>query len=386
MTTKISYYIITKVGNGSGIYTGNDTALIFIIKVGCKSMPNPTIKEISKLAKVSVSTVSRVINNMPDVSEKTRQKVLSVIDEYGYVPNANAKSLKQISSNIICIIVKGMNNQFLGQIIEKIQSEIIKTKYIPLVTFIDENENEVDIAFRLISERKAVGVIFLGGSPSLKTDTLKEIEVPCVFSTMSAEGLNLSNVSSVCIDDKAGAKKAIDYLIEMGHKKIAILGGQLLDRDSIYKRYTGALESHEEHGLKFDEKLFIQSKFTYEDAYMAVENSLKSGNKYSAIFAMSDVMAIGAAKAIFNNGLSVPEDISIIGFDGIQATKYYNPTLATVKQPSNEIALKSVELLIQNIENHMTSQNIVLDTELIKGNSIYCLLADNLLNKKYRIV
>ncbi|MDD2285838.1 MAG: LacI family DNA-binding transcriptional regulator [Paludibacter sp.] len=250
-------------------------------------MPNPTIKEISKHAKVSVSTVSRVINNMPDVNKETREKVLSVINEFGYVPNANAKNLKQISSNIICIIVKGMNNQFFGQIIEKIQSEIIKTKYIPLVNFIDENENEVDIAFRLISERKAVGVIFLGGSPSLKTNTLKEIDVPCVFSTMSAEGLNLNNISSVCIDDKAAAKKAMDYLFEMGHKRIAVLGGQLLDKDSIYKRYMGALESHREHGIDFDEELFLQSKFTYEDAYGVVNNSLKAGkSKYTAIFAM----------------------------------------------------------------------------------------------------
>lgn len=339
-------------------------------------MAKPTIKEISKYARVSVSTVSRVINNMPDVNEETRQKVLAVIDEFGYVPNANAKNLKQISSNIICIIVKGMHNQFFGQIIEKIQSEIIKTKYIPLVNFIDENDNEVDAAFRLISERKAVGVIFLGGSPSLKTDRLMEIDVPCVFSTMSADGLSLNNVSSVCIDDKAAAKSAIDYLFEMGHKKIAVLGGQLMDRDSIYKRYVGALESHREHGIEFNEELFMQSKFTFEDAYRAVDKTIKYCNsRYTAIFAMSDIMAIGAAKAIFDNGLSVPDDISIIGFDGIQATSYYNPTLATVKQPSGEIALKSVELLIQNIESDMVSQNIVLGTELIKGNSINCLLA-----------
>ncbi|MBP7175343.1 MAG: LacI family DNA-binding transcriptional regulator [Thermoclostridium sp.] len=346
-------------------------------------MANPTIKEISKLAKVSVSTVSRVINNLPDVNKETRQKVLDVINELGYFPNANAKNLKQISSNIICIIVKGMHNQFFGQIIEKIQSEIIKTKYISLVHYIDENENEVDTAFRLISERKAVGVIFLGGSPSLKTDRLEEMNVPCVFSTMSAEGLNLNNVSSVCIDDRDAAKTAVDYLFEMGHQRIAILGGQLLDRDSIYKRYMGALQSYREHGVEFDEALFIQSKFTYEDAYAAINNSLQFGNiKYSAIFAMSDVMAIGAAKAIFDNGLTVPGDISIIGFDGIEATKYYHPTLATVKQPSCEIAMTSVELLIQNIEYDMVSQNIILGTELIKGHSIHCLLADKLLNKK----
>ncbi|MDD4494517.1 MAG: LacI family DNA-binding transcriptional regulator [Eubacteriales bacterium] len=338
-------------------------------------MTNPTIKEISKLANVSVSTVSRVINNMPDVNKETKQKVMEIIDKYDYIPNSNAKNLKKINSNIICIIVKGIRNMFSQSIVEKMQSEIGTTKYIPLVHSIDENENEVDAAFRQIAEKKPVGVILLGGSPSLRTDELKKIKVPCVFSTMSAEGLKLQNVSSVCIDDKRAAKKAVDYLFEMGHRKIAVLGGELLDKDSIYKRYLGALESYREHGAEFDEKLFMRSKFSFEGAYTAVDRSIKTGEcNYSAIFAMSDVMAIGAAKAIFDNGLSIPEDVSIIGFDGIEMTKYYNPSLATVKQPCGDIAQKSIELLIKKIENCIASENIVLDTELVRGNSIKAIM------------
>ncbi|HBN85522.1 MAG TPA: LacI family transcriptional regulator [Clostridiales bacterium] len=337
-------------------------------------MTHLTIKEISRLANVSVSTVSRVLNNKYDVSEQTKKKVLEIINQYNYIPNSNAKQLKQICSNIICIIVKGTQNLFLEPIVEEIQSEISKTKYIPLIHFIDENESEIDEACRLITKKKPVGIIFLGGSPSLKADQFKDIGVPCVFATVSAEGLNLDNISSVCIDDKAAAKKAVDYLFEMGHRDIAILSGRLLDKDSIFKRFMGAMESYREHGVEFNEKHFIQSKFTYDDAYAAVDHSLKPDQpKYTAIFAMSDIMAIGATKAIFNNGLSVPNDISIIGFDGISLTQYYNPTLATIKQPSVEIAHKSIELLIQNIESNMSSHNVVLGTELIKGNSIKCM-------------
>lgn len=338
-------------------------------------MTRLTIKEISKLANVSVSTVSRVLNDKSDVNEETKRKVLRIIDQYGYIPNSNAKHLKQICSNIICIIVKGMQNMFLEPIVEEMQSQINKTKYISLIYFIDENESEVDVAYRLITEKKPVGIIFLGGSPSLKADMYKDMEVPCIFATMSAEGMNLDNVSSVCIDDKAAAKKAVDYLFEMGHRDIAILGGRLLDKDSIFKRFMGAMESYCEHGEEFNEKLFIQSKFTYDEAYAAVDRSLQPDQpKYTAIFAMSDIMAIGAAKAIFENGQSVPDDISIIGFDGIALTQYYNPTLATIKQPSVDIAHKSVDLLIQNIENKKTAHNIVLGTELIKGESIKCML------------
>jgi LacI family transcriptional regulator len=330
-----------------------------------------TIREVAKLAGVSVSTVSRVINNLPDVNLLTKQNVRKIIEDHGYVPNVNAKTLKQSTTNIICIIVKGIQNPFFAPIVEEIQLEIEKTRYIPLVHYIDESADEVRCAVSLVAERKALGVIFLGGNPSVKVRAISRLKVPCVLATMSAAGLDLKNASSVCVDDFASSGKAIDYLFDQGHQKIAILGGRRLDHDLVWNRYTGAKHSIEAHGFHFDENLYIESLFTFEDAYQTTLSALSRMDFcFTALFAMSDIMAIGATKAIFDSGRNVPGDISVVGFDGIMMANYYNPTLTTVRQPYREIARRSAALIIQNIGGENVGQNIVLDTEIFIGASV----------------
>ncbi|MHB1453746.1 MAG: LacI family DNA-binding transcriptional regulator [Saccharofermentanales bacterium] len=330
-----------------------------------------TIREVAKIAGVSVSTVSRVLNDMPDVNAETKKRVTKVIDEHGYVPNFNARTLKQSRTNIICIVVKGIQNPFFAPIVEGIQFEIDKTIYIPLVHYIDESDDEVKTAATLVTEKKALGIIFLGGTPSSKAKAISKLKVPCVLATMSAQGLEIKNASSVCVDDFRSAKMAIDYLIDNGHKRIAIVGGLRLGKDNIWNRYTGAKASFAEHGLEFDEDLYIDSKFTFEDAYAVTTKALTKGQKkFTAIFAMSDIMAIGATKAIYDRRMKVPEDISVIGFDGTKMANYYNPTITTVRQPSEEIARRSAELIIQNIKGENIGMNIVLDTEIVVGASV----------------
>lgn len=331
-----------------------------------------TIREVAKLAGVSVSTVSRVLNNMPDVNQQTRQQVCKVIEEHGYVPNATARTLKKITTNIICVIVKGTQNLFFAQIVEMIQSEIDKTPYIPLVHYIDESADEVACAVSLVSEKKALGVIFLGGSPSLRTKAIARLKVPCVLATMSARGLGLKNTSSVCVDDHASAEKAIDYLIERGHREIAIMGGRRMDRDLVWNRYNGALQSFAKHGLRFNESLYIESMFSLEDAHRAATQVLTARPlPFTALFAMSDIMAIGATRAIFDSGRRVPEDVSVVGFDGIKLAGYYNPSLTTIHQPYDLIARRSAELIIQNIRGENIGQHVVLDTEIVVGASVH---------------
>lgn len=335
-------------------------------------MTKPTIREVSRLSGVSVSTVSRVINGLPGVNSETKQRVWTVIERCGYTPNTNARHLKQISSNLVCIIVKGTQNLFFMPIVEAMQSELEKTRFTPLVHYIDESEDELKAAHRLILEKKAAGLIFLGGSPS---KALGEIPIPCVLSTTSGKGLGLPLVSSVCIDDRLAAKEAVNYLFSQGHRKIAVLGGILIDQDSIYERYLGAIESFTEHGLVFDPTGYIESKFTLQDAYTAVCQFLGEHKDCTAIFAVSDIMAIAAIRAIFDSGLRVPDDISVLGFDGILLGRFFCPSLTTVRQPEVDIAQESVRLLIQTIEDPPGQvKNLLLNTTLLEGESVKSLL------------
>lgn len=330
-----------------------------------------TIKEVARIAGVSVSTVSRVINDMPDVNQQTKLKVRKIIEEHGYVPNATAKTLKQMTTNIIGLVVKGISNPFFVPIVERIQQEINKTKYIPLVHYIDESDDEVLAASSLVAEKKALGIVFLGGNPQAKMKTVTRLKVPCVLATLSIKAPEHKNISCVGVNDAEAAGKAVDYLIENGHRRIAVLGGRRLAHDLIWDRYEGIRQSFESHGLEFSDDLYIESMFSLKDAYNAMSRTLANKNtSFTALFAMSDLMAIGAMRAIFDHGLTVPDDISVIGFDGIEIAAYYNPPLTTVRQPFEEIARRSAELIIQNVQGENLEQTIELSTEIIVGASV----------------
>ncbi|HEX3018302.1 MAG TPA: LacI family DNA-binding transcriptional regulator [Caproicibacter sp.] len=334
-------------------------------------MRSLNITDIAKLAGVGVSTVSRALNNYPDVSAETKQRVLDIVKKYNYFPNDNAKNLKQIATNNINIIVKGKGNIFYEGIIEQMQYELARRGFHALVAYIDEQSNEISEAIRLNHEKKPEGVIFLGGTAKRFANELKDFNVPCVVSSGYVPFPQNSTKGCVCIDDKAAAYSAVEYLIEQGHTNIAILGGQLGNGGGTELRYTGAMECMHKHGMKFDKSRYLVSKFSLSDAYKAVSTILVPNNPVTAVFAMADVMAIGAAKAITDAGLRVPDDISIIGFDGIDMSYFYNPSLATIKQPAKEVANKSVEMLVDKMNGELNKPNIVvLDTQLIKGNSV----------------
>ncbi len=329
-----------------------------------------TIKEIAKLAGVSPATVSRVLNDRPDVNKETKAAVLKVIEEMHYTPNANAKNLKSIASNTICIIVKGIGNPFLLSLLETMQGHIEAQGYLPHIHYIDERDDEVDAARQLMVEKKPLGFLFLGGSVANHREELKRLFAPAVFVATSAREAELSHVSSVTVDDRQSAKEAMDELLFRGHRQVMVLGGSLLAPDVIGNRHQGAIDSFLAKGLTFDERYYFECMFSLESAYRATSRILDSGLPFTALFCMSDIMAIGAAKAIHDRGLKIPQDISVIGFDGIELSRFYTPSLASVRQPVTQLAEKSVKLLVENIKGRKAAEHLVLKGELLLGQSI----------------
>lgn len=328
-----------------------------------------TIKEIAQLSGVGISTVSRVLNKRPDVNEETRERVMEVIRLHGYEPNSNAKHLKQLSSESVAVIIRGTNNLFFSGIIEKLQRRIEKTGLRFLPYYIDETDDELLAAQRVYAERKVRGIILLGGCHADCDEMLRELPVPCVFSTVSAAASKAENVSSVSVDDRQGARRAVDHLFNCGHTDLLILGGETADWNTAYLRYLGVLDSFEAHGMELDPARYLRSTFSFASAFRAVQ--AYDGPAYTAVFAMSDTMAIGAARALADKGLRVPEDVSIIGYDGIELAAYYQPVLTTMRQPQDTLAQKSVELLLSGMEQ--PGRHILLETELIPGASVRCL-------------
>lgn len=331
-------------------------------------MERTTIKDIARLAGVAVSTVSRVINNHPDVGASTREKVLLIMREQGYVPNGNAKNLKIKSSDYIAVVIRGFQNLFLNSLVELLQKHIETAGYHFLVHYIDERENEIEAARFIVSEKKVCGIVFLGGDAEGYEKELEALAVPCVFSTTEICE-SADNVTSVSVNDRTSAEKAIDYLLQNGHTSIAVIGGALEGANSIGLRFRGAAETLSRNGIQFKNSNYIVSGFTMESAYDAMSSALADGLRCTALFAMSDTMAIGAMRAIAEFGLSVPGDISVVGFDGSDISRFTNPPLTTVRQPIEEIASESVRLLMRGISGEK-NDHVLLESTLIRGNTV----------------
>lgn len=311
-----------------------------------------TIKDLAKKTGYGVATVSRVLNNHPNVSEKARAVIMKAVEESGFELNDNAKQLKQQHSNSILMVVKGTSNEMFGSLVEYIQSEIAKTEYPLLVDYIDEDDNEVLRTVRLCREKKPLGILILGGNMEHFKSDFEKIEVPCVLVSSDASDLPFKNLSSVSTDDRLAAKCAMDKLIELGHRRFAIVGGDRNTSDTGRLRFEGCLDSCIEHGIDFDkDKDYVGVRFSYQDGYDATCLLLKNKRDFTALFAAADVMAIGAIRALKDNGLRVPEDISVFGFDGLALGSFLVPKLSTVEQFVRKMAVKSVEILLDSIEN-----------------------------------
>ena len=309
-----------------------------------------TIKDLSAQTGYSVGTISRVLNNQPNVSEKARKAILAAAEASGFQLNTNAKQLKQQHSNTILAVVKGTSNQFFAGLVESIQKRLINTTYPLVVDYIDEDDNEVRSAVQLCREKKPRGVLFLGANRQNLEADFGKIDVPCVVVTNSAADLGFPNLSSVASDDRQATRDAIDALAEMGHRKFVVIGGEHRVSGTAGKRYEGCLEAFRANGITFDEEQDYEAvRFSYEEGYRAAENLLDRGRQFTALFAMADVMAIGAIRALTDRGLKVPEDVSVMGFDGLKLADYMVPKLSTVRQDVDALAEASIRILLENI-------------------------------------
>ena len=186
-----------------------------------------TIKDIARESGYAVGTVSRVLNNQPDVSEKARKRIMAVVEKYHFRLNNNAKHLKQQTNRGIAIIVKGTRNMLFANMVESLQGLIKEKNYACLLYYIGENDNEVEQALQVCRERQPMGILFLGSNLENFKELFEGVDIPCVLVTNSAESLDFANLSSVSIDDTMAAEKAIEYLVSLGHEKIGILGGEM---------------------------------------------------------------------------------------------------------------------------------------------------------------
>lgn len=334
-----------------------------------------TIKDIAKKCGVGVSTVSRAINNHPEINEDTRNMIMEVIKESNFIPNNSARNLKLSDTKTIAVLIKGIDNPFFQNMIKVFEEEIQNKKYTFILHRVDSNQDEVEVALELIKEKRLKGIVFLGGSFSHQENKLQEINIPFVLSTIAiAEDVDKNLYSSVSVDDISESKKIVDFLCENGHEKIAILAYDSGDRSISRLRVEGYCEALKKRNIPINKNLIRYtydsiSAYTMENGYNLMKELLEEGEDFTAVYAISDSMAVGACKAILEYGKKIPDDYSVVGFDGLDISYYYNPSITTIRQPVEMMAKETTNILFDLINKKSKHQHKVFEGELIVRDS-----------------
>ncbi len=339
-------------------------------------MFEPTIKDIAKICGVGVSTVSRAINNHPDINPETKEKIMNTIKEYGYVPNNSARNLKRVDAKAIAVLVKGIANPFFANMIKIIEEECKRKRYSMELQHIEADEDEVDVAQKIVKEKRLRGIIFLGGLFSHSEEKLKKLNVPFVFSTAGSipENINKNQYSNLGVDDYKESMKMVDYLIGLGHRRIAIIVAEPYEESIGQLRLEGYVDALKKNGIQPDTALVFQtsdeiSHFSMENGYCTAKRLVESGVDFTALYAVSDVLAIGAIRALLESGRKVPDDVSVAGYDGIDVSGYISPSLTTIRQPVEAMAKDTVKLLFDIIAGKKDHQHITYEAELLERES-----------------
>lgn len=328
---------------------------------------NVTIKDIAKIANVSHTTVSRALNNSPFINEKTKNKILQIAKELNYVPNYNAKSLVLNRSYNIGLffssISKGTSPSFFHEIIDGVNS-VINEKYDIVIKGVDDCSD-----FNYISTKRFDGIILVSQSESDNPFIYDAVnkKIPIVVLNREIVSSNIINILSA---EKEGAYTAAKYLIENGHKDIAIIEGKNGFKSSVNRR-EGFINALIDSKIKINSKYFKQGDYDLESGFKAMEELVKLPKTPTAVFCSNDDMAVGAMKAAQSSGLRVPEDISIIGFDDNVFDSYVTPALTTIMKQSKKVSIIGAEKLLDVLnKKQLESEQIYIDTKLIVRDSV----------------
>jgi LacI family transcriptional regulator len=326
-----------------------------------------TILDVAKESGVSYSTVSRALTGVSFVKETTRQKVMAAAAKLGYVANIQASSLAGGKTRIIGLLVPGLDNGYIGEIVRGIDEEIAKINYDLMLYTTRRRAGREALYVNAISSGLSDGMILIVPLLDPKyLEALRAHEFPYVLIDQ-ADSSHLSD--TIEATNWQGAYDATKYLIDLGHRRIGFITG-LRQIQSAVDRLAGYKAALTESGIHFDETLVAEGDFFNPSGYTAGQKLLQLDPRPTAIFASNDLMAFGVMQAIGEQGLHIPYDISLIGFDDIPQASMIHPQLTTVRQPLHQMGRIAVRLLLEQIEHlgnpERDVRRVILATHLIE--------------------
>ncbi|ACE84104.1 LacI family DNA-binding transcriptional regulator [Cellvibrio japonicus] len=318
------------------------------------------IRDVARLAGVSVATVSRALSNPEKVSPESLEKVHTAIAEVGYRPNMLARNFRSARAYAVVVLVPDIANPFYSLFIRALEDRAHQKGYAVLLGDTRGTpERELEY-IRRVETRLADGIVQLRPSSEKSQNNIPP-DVPCV----NACGCEYTTGPAIRIDNRAAARSMVEYLISLGHRRIGVISG-LKDNPHAIDRLEGYKEALASAGIAFEKDLIAEGDFTMWSGLNAAFQFCNMKNRPTAIFSMNDEMAIGAMQTLKNQGIRIPEDMSVTGFDDIAYAKYSDPSLTTISQPAEEMGKMAMDMLLKVIEGEPLSQReCVLPTEFI---------------------
>lgn len=319
------------------------------------------IQQVAKQAGVSVATVSRVLNGQNTVSLKTRTKVEESIKKLNYEPSMLGRNLRNSESRIFLILIPSISNPFYIEIIKGIEHIALSQNYNILLCETDSNPEKENIYFDLVRKKMADGIISM--DPAVNIETLKQLakKYPIIQCSEYGGGIGIPYVT---IDSEEASYRAVQHLIQIGHRKIVLMNS---DEKFLYarQRKMGYIKALEENEIPINNDYIIRSQnLSFEHGQQAMKKILALKDRPTAVFAVSDLLAIGALKEINTSGLHVPNDMAVVGFDKIDFSNMTNPTLTTIAQPMYKMGTIAADMLIAKIKGENVD-NVILEHELV---------------------
>jgi LacI family transcriptional regulator len=319
---------------------------------------NVTIYDVAREAGVSMATVSRVVNGNPNVKPTTRKKVLEAIQRLGYRPNAVARGLASKRTTTVGVIIPDISSMFYAELVRGIEDIANMYKYNMILTNSDKRlDKEIHLVNTML-EKQVDGLLFMGSQISEEhMEVFQTSPVPIV---LTATRDPQSSLPSVNIDYQQATYDATLSLIQRGHKHIAFIASPLDDPLAGQMRLIGYRQALEENQLSYEERLVKIGDLKYQSGLNAASELIQSSVNPSAILAMNDEMAIGAIHACQDAGLSIPNDVEIIGFDNTRLTSMVRPTLTSVVQPMYDLGAVAMRLLTKYMKNEHVEDHLVI--------------------------
>lgn len=326
-----------------------------------------TMKDIARIAKVSLSTVSHVVNGSRFVSPEITAKVQKVIDELHYTPSQVARSLKVKETNTIGMIVTASNNPFFAEVVRHVERYCERHNYHLILVNSDNQSCNLSRHLDRLLRKQVDGLLLMCAEPQdFSPDIFAKLTLPMVVIDWWQQSLNADIIHE---NSELGGYLATKALIEAGYQEIAIITGEL-SKPLAFKRLQGYKRAISEKNLQLRPEWIIESHFHYDGGIEATQKLLALPHRPQAIFAMSDSIAVGVYQALWQAGLCIPQEMAVIGYDNIELAQYLAPPLSTIHQPKARLAKKAVERLIARIhEPNQAIQIVQLEPELIRRKS-----------------